>query len=188
MRIRPRLRPGPCALKSGACYIMWCRRVRRIIPPDFAPKRVAAPRSARRCSPLHVDGATVLGGMVTHQQLESAKGAVELSGGLLYLHWASGAFVVEDDARAVMAKASALCSDRPRPMLVAMNRMEGVEHKARNVFCPSLAVNPHSRSGRLCRGPGHRGLLCGQTLSGLPHEIFSSSPHRTSGRSAEISS
>jgi hypothetical protein len=72
--------------------------------------------------------------MVTHQQLESAKGAVELSGGLLYLRWTSGAFVVEGDARAVMAKASALCSDRPRPMLVAMNRMEGVEHKARNVF------------------------------------------------------
>lgn len=76
----------------------------------------------------------MLGGMVTHQQLESAKGAVELWGGLLYLRWTSGAFVVEGDARAVMAKASVLCSDRPRPMLVAMNRMEGVEHKARNVF------------------------------------------------------
>lgn len=76
----------------------------------------------------------MLGGLVTHQQLESAKGAVELSGGLLYLRWSSGAFVAESDARAVMARASALCPDRPRPMLVTMNRMEGVEHAARNVF------------------------------------------------------
>lgn len=71
---------------------------------------------------------------MTHQQLESAKGAVELSGGLVYLRWASGAFVVESDAYAVMTKASALCPDRPRPMLVTMNCMKGVEHNARNVF------------------------------------------------------
>lgn len=71
---------------------------------------------------------------MTHQQLESAKGAVELSGGLLYVRWSSGAFVAESDARAVMARASALCQGRPRPMLVTMNGMEGVEHAARNVF------------------------------------------------------
>jgi len=74
------------------------------------------------------------GGLVKNQPVENVKGAVELFEGVVHLRWTSGAFVVEDDALAVMAKASALCSDRPRPMLVAMNRMEGVEHKARNVF------------------------------------------------------
>ncbi len=75
-----------------------------------------------------------LGGLVTYQPVESAKGAVELSGGVVYLRWARGAVVQENDARAVMARVSALCSGRPRPTLVDMDRMEGVEHKARNVF------------------------------------------------------
>lgn len=99
------------------------------LPHGWPPQRSA------QCSATGVTrGPTVLGGLVTHQHLESAKGAVELSGGLVYLRWTSGAFVVESDAHAVMTKASALCPDRPRPMLVTMNCMEGVEHKARKVF------------------------------------------------------
>jgi hypothetical protein len=71
---------------------------------------------------------------VTYQPVESAKGAVELSGGVVYLRWDRGAVVQESDARAVMARVSALCSGSPRPMLVDINSMEGVEHKARSVF------------------------------------------------------
>lgn len=71
---------------------------------------------------------------MTNQPVENTKGAVGLFEGVVHVRWTRGTFVVEDDALAIMAKASALCSDRPRPMLVDMNRMEGVEHKARNVF------------------------------------------------------
>jgi hypothetical protein len=68
------------------------------------------------------------------QPVENLKGAVELCEGVVHVRWTRGAFVAEEDALAVMARASALCPDRPRPMLVAMNRLEGVEHRARNVF------------------------------------------------------
>lgn len=71
---------------------------------------------------------------MTYQPVESAKGAVELSGSVVYLRWARGAVVQESDARAVMARVSAMCSSRPRPMLVDINSMERVGHKARNVF------------------------------------------------------
>jgi hypothetical protein len=62
------------------------------------------------------------------------KGSVELYGGVLYQRWASGAVVTEEDARALMASISALCSSRPRPMLVDISRMGVLEHKARTVF------------------------------------------------------
>jgi len=65
------------------------------------------------------------------------KGSVELYGGVLYQRWASGAVVTEEDARAVMAKVSALCSSRPRPMIVDISRMGVLEHKARTVFAGS---------------------------------------------------
>jgi hypothetical protein len=52
----------------------------------------------------------------------------------VYVHWARGAVVQECDAYAVMATASALGSGTLRPMLVDMNRMERLEHRARNVF------------------------------------------------------
>lgn len=74
------------------------------------------------------------GDLMAHQTLAGDKGAVELSGGVLYLRWTSGAVVTEEDARAVMAKVSSLCSNRPRPMLVDMARMEGLEHTAGTVF------------------------------------------------------
>jgi hypothetical protein len=48
--------------------------------------------------------------------------------------WTSGAVVTEEDARAVMAKTSALCSSRPRPVVVDISRMRVLEHKARTVF------------------------------------------------------
>lgn len=69
-----------------------------------------------------------------HRQLENGKGAVELFDGLLYLRWNSGAFLVESDAHLAMNRASALCQNRPWPLLMVMNRMEGVEHRARKVF------------------------------------------------------
>lgn len=75
-----------------------------------------------------------LGDLVGNQALDGDQGAVELCGGVLYLRWARGAPVTESDARAVMAEVSALCSGRPRPMLVDMDWMEGLQHKARNVF------------------------------------------------------
>lgn len=71
---------------------------------------------------------------MAHQTLAGDKGALELSGGVLYLRWTSGAVVTEEDARAVMAKVRALCSSRPRPMLVDMARMEALEHSAGTVF------------------------------------------------------
>jgi hypothetical protein len=48
-------------------------------------------------------------GLVKNQPVENVKGAVELFEGVVHLRWTSGAFVVEEDALAVMAKASALC-------------------------------------------------------------------------------
>lgn len=71
---------------------------------------------------------------MAYQTRAGDKGALELFGGVLYLRWTSGAVVTEEDARAVMAKASALCSSRPYPMLVDMARMQGLTHRARNVF------------------------------------------------------
>ncbi|MDQ0636383.1 hypothetical protein QFZ40_004354 [Arthrobacter pascens] len=71
---------------------------------------------------------------MTHQTLAGDDGAVELSGGVLYLRWSSGAVVTEEDARAVTSKVSALCSSRPRPMLVDVTRIGGLEHRARTVF------------------------------------------------------
>ena len=71
---------------------------------------------------------------MAHQTLHGDKAAVELLSGVLYLRWVSGAVVTEEDARAVMAKVSALCPSHPRPMLVDLARMQGLEHKARNVF------------------------------------------------------
>ncbi|ALV44002.1 hypothetical protein AU252_15665 [Pseudarthrobacter sulfonivorans] len=66
--------------------------------------------------------------------LDSEKAAVELHDGVVYLRWTPGAMVTAKDARAVMAKVRYLCSGRHRPMLVDMARMEGVEHKAREIF------------------------------------------------------
>lgn len=66
--------------------------------------------------------------------MDGEKDVVELHDGVVYLRWALGAMVTAKDARAVMAKVRDLCSGRPRPMLVDMARMEGVEHRAREIF------------------------------------------------------
>ncbi|MDQ0633175.1 hypothetical protein QFZ40_001084 [Arthrobacter pascens] len=76
-----------------------------------------------------------LGGTFMREQTPVGnKYTVELCGNVLYQRWASGAVVTEEDARAVMAKVSALCSSRPRPMVVDISRMGVLEHKARTVF------------------------------------------------------
>lgn len=69
-----------------------------------------------------------------NQQVENVNAAVELFKGVVYVRWVRGAVVRESDAHAVMARVSALCSGNPRPMLVDMDRMGGLEHRARNVF------------------------------------------------------
>lgn len=66
--------------------------------------------------------------------MDGEKDVVELHDGVDYLRWTPGAMVTAKDARAVMAKVRDLCSGRPRPMLVDLARMDGVEHRARDIF------------------------------------------------------
>lgn len=61
-------------------------------------------------------------------------GTLELRSGVIHLHWDSGTVVTEDVAQEVMAEVSALCRGRRRPLLVTIDWMEALGHKARNVF------------------------------------------------------
>lgn len=63
-----------------------------------------------------------------------APGALELRSGVIHLHWDSGPVVTEDAAQDVMARISALCTGRRRPLLVTTEWMEALGYKARNVF------------------------------------------------------
>ncbi len=77
---------------------------------------------------------------VRNEALDGDQGAIELRGGIVYLRWARGAVVTEDDVREVMAEVSVLCSGRRRPMLVDMHWMEGLGYKARDLFAAAWPV------------------------------------------------
>lgn len=112
-----------------------------MIPSALLPNGVPLRRDVKGTYPVvvrltgHCNGRRKsFGELVKNQQVENAKAAVELFEGVVYVRWVRGAVVGESDAHAVMARVSVLCSGNPRPMLVDMDRMEGLEHRARNVF------------------------------------------------------
>lgn len=88
--------------------------------------------------------------------MDGDKDVVELHDGVVYLRWAPGAMVTAKDARAVMAKVRDLCSGRHRPMLVDMARMEGVEHRAGEIFA---APWPLTRTAIVGTSPVNRVIV-----------------------------
>ncbi len=68
------------------------------------------------------------------QAAASELGVVELRAGVIRLCWDSGSVVTEDVARDVMARVSAFCCGRRRPLLVPTRWLEALGPRARNVF------------------------------------------------------
>lgn len=65
---------------------------------------------------------------------DNGQAFVELNVGVLYLKWAPGSVISENDARAIMATAARLSFGRPLPLLIDLAGIEWIDHGARNVF------------------------------------------------------
>ncbi|KRE61761.1 hypothetical protein ASG92_20430 [Arthrobacter sp. Soil736] len=78
--------------------------------------------------------------MTTHPP-DGAKGAVEVSDGVLMLRWGAGAVIGEKDAREAMAKITELCAGRDRPLLVEIRGIQWMDHGARRILASSWPLS-----------------------------------------------
>ena len=72
--------------------------------------------------------------MIKGPEGEEPSGALELSAGVLFLRWRSGAVVGEADAESLRRQAGQLCAGRVFPMLIEMTGLTWMDHGARAVF------------------------------------------------------
>ena len=134
---------------------------------DFAVQHLGG--AARQLFKSRVGGnKSEEGEHIAHQTLDGKKGAVELSGGVLYLQWSGcgrrGCPCRDGQGQCPVLRP--LPSHAGRPGLDGRFGAQGPECVRRRV-----ATDPHCNSGDLTRRPRHSQPLSGPAPTGLPHQV-----------------